>query len=1137
MKKIFKKVIAFIFIFSLILPTYSFAKSSDINGGIKNNSKDLKNQKNVDNQKKKEFEKKDKISKDYSKKIESKVENKDKNKIEDKDKNSLQQLKNRNVTEDEDDKWDISDFVVEGEIIYGFSQKGALKLSKNGNVKLPSKNGQTQITTVASFAFDPNKKTDIPDYVGREDDGSIKSSKDVDGFEIKNLGVGFNDTLLKSVTIPDGYKLICQDAFDFNKCLSAISLPKTITRISEYSFAHIALDGDLVLPSSLKTLGDSAFMGSRIKGTLTIDEALTDLGERTFKENRISNVVFKGQNITKLGEKVFEDNCITKITIPKSIKEIKDDAFNENSGDENYGYIVTLWTDDKTNPNNLKDTPFYLINPSDDKKVQKPDINYNVWDDKDFETDKNVLKGFSKIGKLKVRKNKNLTIPDEINGVKITEIADGAFRNIDIENNYLRKYDLETVVFPKYIEKIGDFAFQSNYLTEVDVQDNESLTKIGKCAFMDNKINTLSLNDGLKVIDDAAFHINSLGFVFLPSSIEKIGMSAFRQNNISNLMLLNCPNLTEIGEMAFLSNAIETLDLTAIPNLKKIGIQSFAQNIINDIKFPSGIEEIKEQAFMDNKIKEVNIPDSIKKIAFNAFDDNIGVEKYKKVEVEIEGKNKNNIPDGSNFVINVDEISKDRKELEEVVRKISNLNLDQFQDDTKKLFLDSKAEGESLLNKKDLREGQMLKYIFETNFLIDRSNIDILVKKAKESISKSTDKEKNSLLQSKIDYAEKNFKNSALTKREVNRLENELKLLTDLVNGTGEISKAIMVQGHHELKTPLSIPSYHIVVNVYFDTTGKILYVLDRSYDVGKGTKSKYGVDIENVDEDNAGYHKLALDTLCDYTGLYSKDILNNTVDSIGKIEKVEKAKYHVEGFYNAVKDACLDFKIDENKSCNVISLDDDETIRDLKLVIKKLDEKVDSLKDYTTDIFDIHFEKNNKEVNIKDKKFKVTIVKDKKLKDVKKVCYIYDDGKIQDLTFSQNDETVSFETTHFSKYALCYQKSSSNPTTPSNPTSPTNPIGSGGSSGQTTPSGSSSSSGQTTPSGSNSQSGSSSSDNSSSSSSSSSQSGSDNTKGHNKVNKKSLLPKTSISENIFEIYLLFVSFVVLIFLRKIKRS
>ena len=297
-----------------------------------------------------------------------------------------------------------------------------------------------------------------------------------------------------------------------------------------------------------------------------------------------------------------------------------------------------------------------------------------------------------------------------------------------------------------------------------------------------------------------------------------------------------------------------------------------------------------------------------------------------------------------------------------------------------------------------------------------------------------------------------------------------------------------MVQGHHELKTPLSIPSYHIVVNVYFDTTGKILYVLDRSYDVGKGKKSKYGVDIENVDEDNAGYHKLALDTLCDYTGLYSKDILNNTVDSIGKITKVEKAKYHVEGFYNAVKDACLDFKIDENKSCNVISLDDDETIRDLKLVIKKLDEKVDSLKDYTTDIFDIHFEKNNKEVNIKDKKFKVTIVKDKKLKDVKKVCYISDDGKIQDLTFSQNDETVSFETTHFSKYALCYQKSSSNPTSPTNPT---NPIGSGGSSG---------SSGQTTPSGSNSSSSSSSSDNSSSSSSSSSQSGSDNTKGHNKV-------------------------------------
>ena len=49
---------------------------------------------------------------------------------------------------------------------------------------------------------------------------------------------------------------------------------------------------------------------------------------------------------------------------------------------------------------------------------------------------------------------------------------------------------------------------------------------------MNNKISTLNLNDHLKLIDDAAFHINNLEFVFIPKNVEKIGISAFRNNKI-----------------------------------------------------------------------------------------------------------------------------------------------------------------------------------------------------------------------------------------------------------------------------------------------------------------------------------------------------------------------------------------------------------------------------------------------------------------------------------------------------------------------------------------------------------------------------------------------------------------------------
>lgn len=1020
MKKFFKKVFVFIFIFSLILPRYTFAYVDDIFG---DDSEDTRNERII----KKDVDGED-FDDIFGESSESEVENEDKNKNE--EDNTLSEEDNDEVSDVEDNKvtvseWEIENFVIEGDTIYGFSEVGIEKLKSDGNLVLPSKNGDIKIIKIASFAFYPKKQEEIPNFINREGDNGEITSKDVDGYEIKNIGFSFNDTLLKSVTIPDGYEFIGQDAFVYNKNLSTVNFANTITRISDYAFGHISFDGELFLPKNIESLGDSAFMDSTIKGTLSLPKSLKDLGERTFKGNSITNIVFKGENISKIGEKVFEDNKIEKVHIPNSIKEIKTDAFNSNYGDEDYGYVVTLWTSQKNNPNSLAGASFY-VDPTDDKKVPKLDINYNIWEEKDFESDKNVVLGFSEIGKLKVRKNKELIIPSEIKGVKITEIRNDAFRNVDFDNESLRKYDLISVKLPENIKKIGDFAFQSNSILELDVQSNENLIEIGKGAFMNNKIATLSLNDGLKIIDDAAFHINNMEFVFLPKAIEKVGMSAFRENKIS-IFMANCDNLAEIGEMAFLGNAIAELDLKTLPKLKVIGVQSFAGNIINSISFPEGIEEIKEEAFRKNALEKVEIPNSINRIAFNSFDENKGSENYKKVEISILNGNKNKIPEGTNFVINVNELAKNREKLRETVEKISKLNLDSLQENTKKIFVEIEKEGKVLLDKKDLREAEMLKYIFETNFLIDRSNIDILVKKAKESILKSNDKDKNGLLQDKIEYAEKNYTNSALTERKVKRLERELELLTDLVNGTGEISNAVMVQGHHELKSPLPIPSYHILVNVYFDKTGKILYVLDRSYDVGKGTKSEYGTIVENVDEDNAGYHLLAIDTLEDYSGIYSKDILSKTVDTIDKITEVEKAKYHREGIYNAVKDACEDFKFDYSTLISVISLDNSDKIKNLELFTKKLDKKINSLSEYKTLIYDIHFEKDSKEITIKDGRFKVTLAKEKGLGNVQKVYYISDDGKLEEINFTQSDEILSFETTHFSEYAICYSKNSEN--------------------------------------------------------------------------------------------------------------
>ena len=240
--------------------------------------------------------------------------------------------------------------------------------------------------------------------------------------------------------------------------------------------------------------------------------------------------------------------------------------------------------------------------------------------------------------------------------------------------------------------------------------------------------------------------------------------------------------------------------------------------------------------------------------------------------------------------------------------ELNKLDLTQLRDDTQKQFKDMKAEGEKLLKQDKLSEGAKLKYIHDTQFFINRYKLDSLIKKGELTIKNHP--QNSEILKDKLEYAKKSYNNSAVVDNKLTRLTKELQNLINIVENKGNMADSIMKQGQFELKTPLPIPSYYIGMNVYFDKNGKILYVLDMSYTIGKGQKDEYGNEILNVDEDNEGYHMLALETLDDYEGLNYSYILKSNVDSLGKIRKVDdRAKYHREGIFEAIKDACKDFE------------------------------------------------------------------------------------------------------------------------------------------------------------------------------------------------------------------------------------
>ena len=76
----------------------------------------------------------------------------------------------------------------------------------------------------------------------------------------------------------------------------------------------------------------------------------------------------------------------------------------------------------------------------------------------------------------------------------------------------------------------------------------------------------------VKEIEDNAFRQSDLTIVDIPSTVTKIGNSAFEKNRLTTV---NIPNVTEIGYRAFRDNKLTEVNM---PNVTEIGAWAFYEN-------------------------------------------------------------------------------------------------------------------------------------------------------------------------------------------------------------------------------------------------------------------------------------------------------------------------------------------------------------------------------------------------------------------------------------------------------------------------------------------------------------------------------------------------------------------------------
>ncbi len=207
--------------------------------------------------------------------------------------------------------------------------------------------------------------------------------------------------------------------------------------------------------------------------------------------------------------------------------------------------------------------------------------------------------------------DEKVEIPAEINGLKVTVISSGAFRN---------NIDITSITIPESVTIIGDSAFdQCLNLSEITFK--------GSAPTLDNNYDPMSVfngtpwleakkaeNSNFFIIGDVLYRgLECEGDITIPSGVKKIGDRAFNTNK--NITSVTIPDgVTEIGAYAF-QECTGLISVTIPDSVTVIGDGAFYYcTSLQSANIPQNIVTLGERAFVNcNKfVGRFTLPDSIR---------------------------------------------------------------------------------------------------------------------------------------------------------------------------------------------------------------------------------------------------------------------------------------------------------------------------------------------------------------------------------------------------------------------------------------------------------------------------------------------------------------------------------------------
>ena len=432
--------------------------------------------------------------------------------------------------------------------------------------------------------------------------------------------------------IPEGVKEIGNDAF-YEAGLESIVFPKSVKSIGDYAFGFNYRIQDLYIPASVERIGYRAFNLCSL-ASITVDKNNEAYDSRdnckALIETNTNTLIVASNATTEIPSTVkalapgaFSKLDINLLEIPIGVKNFKY-AFEDVKTKTIRVYYPTpidieenAFDDEEGNylPHNIR-----LIVPDGTKKLYAAAKGWKVFtqferlivEASEYESMRDYTIHVTTPGTLESRipsgkKNiiEKLTVTGKINGEDIRILKDmcqseGMLSSIDLSGAtivegggstanelpaeaFISTTNLKSIVLPKNLTAIGDYAFQDSGIEELVLPKN--VTSLGRDIFYyARNLEALSVENGNPVFDSRD---NCNAIIETATNTLRIGC-----------MNTKIPtNVTAVGDMAF--SGKPGLEEIEIPNsVTSLGWASFwADTELTKVKMSAGITNLGESPF------------------------------------------------------------------------------------------------------------------------------------------------------------------------------------------------------------------------------------------------------------------------------------------------------------------------------------------------------------------------------------------------------------------------------------------------------------------------------------------------------------------------------------------------------------